>query len=321
MFDWRWHLNTVSVRSAIWLLKSTGWYNGYWNHWRTMFKYTQGRGLHIMPVHYYSPIPDTQNLPNEPWKDRRSLPSVALNVDAACEWLETLMRKYRQECGALPNQRSHDPHQYFLDNEAYGRGDADVLYAILREMRPRKIIEIGSGYSTLLICHAIRANLGEFNDFRCEFVAIEPFPPAYLVPPPDEVTRLEARPVQHVPLHEFTSLKAGDVLFIDSSHAAKIGSDVVYEYLSILPNLAPGVLVHVHDIFTPFEYPRGWIEDECFFWNEQYLLEAFLSFNEKFEVIMPLYAISQTYPQRFNEVIPSYEPARHRVASFWIRRR
>jgi hypothetical protein len=321
MIDWRWHLNIIFVRMAIWLLNSTGWYKGYWNHWRTMFAYTERRGLHVMPVHYYSPIPNTQNLPRELWRDRRLLPSIELNVDVAAELLEGLMHKYSSECRELPLAQSRDPHEYFLENAAYGRGDADVLYSILRDIKPRKIIEIGSGYSTLLISQAIRANRQELRDYECEFIAIEPYPPLYLVPPPANVTRLEVNLVQNVPLREFTSLAANDVLFMDSSHTVKIGSDVVFEFLSILPSLASGVLIHIHDIFTPFEYPHDWIEKSRFFWNEQYLLEAFLSYNTNFEVIMPLNALSRLHPECLANLIPSFEHHRHSVSSFWIRRR
>jgi hypothetical protein len=166
MFDWRWHLNSIFVRIAIWLLKSTRWYEGYWNHWRTMFAYTELRGLHIMPVHYYSPIPDTRNLSDELWGGPRLLPSVELNLEAAIDWLAKLMQKYRSECSALPKQQSDDARQYFIDNAAYGRGDADVLYSILRDTKPRKIIEIGSGYSSLLISHAIRTNQSESREYH-----------------------------------------------------------------------------------------------------------------------------------------------------------
>src|SRR3974390_1902930 len=254
-----------------------------------MFSYTEARGLHIMPVHYYSPIPDTQALPDDIWHGERQLPSVQLNLPFAIESLDKLMQKFGPECSAFAKQPGH-PHQYFTDNAAFGRGDGDVLYAFIRDIKPRKIIEIGSGYSTLLIGQAIRSNQHDDRDYHCDFVAIEPFPPSYLLPPPAEVTRFKKKPLQAVPFNEFDSLKSNDVLFIDSSHSVKTGSDAVYEFLSILPKLASGVLIHIHDIFTPFEYPRGWIKKERFFWNEQYLLEAFLSYNQYFEVIMPLYA-------------------------------
>jgi hypothetical protein len=321
MFDWRWHLRTMSVRAAVWLLKSTGWYGGYWNHWRTMFDYAEQRGLHILPVHYYSPVPDTRTLSAQRWSEPRLLPGVALNTDEALTWLETFMPKYWQECRSLATEPGPDPHQYHLDNSAYGRGDADILYGILRDTKPRKIIEIGSGYSTLLISQAIRANRQERSDYQCEFVAIEPYPPPYIEPPPAEVTRLERKFLQDVPLQEFAALQANDVLFIDSSHVVKTGGDVVYEYLAILASLAPGVLVHIHDVFTPFEYPREWIEEGRLFWNEQYLLEAFLCHNQHFEVVAPLYAISRTYPDRLKEIIPHYDSNRHRTGAFWMRRR
>jgi hypothetical protein len=119
----------------------------------------------------------------------------------------------------------------------------------------------------------------------------------------------------------FSSLGKGDLLFIDSSHVAKIGSDVVHEYLSILPTLAPGVLVHIHDIFIPADYPRRWIEEGRFFWNEQYVLEALLSFNNEFEVIMPVHAAWRLQADRFRKLVPSVELGRQAPASFWIRRR
>jgi predicted O-methyltransferase YrrM len=210
---------------------------------------------------------------------------------------------------------------YTLDNAAFGRGDADVLYSIIRDKKPGKIIEIGSGNSTLLICQAIRANSQEAPSYRCEFVAIEPYPPAYLSPAPAELTRVEAKFVQKIDIEEFASLKADDILFIDSSHTVKIGSDTVYELLSILPALAPGVLIHVHDIFTPHEYPETWLRDGRFFWNEQYMLEAFLSYNKDFEVILPLHAITKKLPELMTELIPSYDTKRHTGQSFWMRRR
>lgn len=319
--DLRWHFKIGLTRLAIWALNSTGWYDGYFNHWRTMFDYAEQRGLHIMPVHYYSPIPDTQNLPGELWIERRLLQGVELNTERAREWLDDFMPKYRTECENLRRDRTHNKHEYFLENDAYGRGDADVLYSILRETKPRKIIEIGSGYSTLLISQAIRSNRLELANYQCEFLAIEPNPPPYLVPPPIEVTRIEHRPVQQMALEEFRLLRENDVLFIDSSHTVKIGSDVLYEILSILPSLCSGVMVHLHDIFTPFEYPKRWTKNERFFWNEQYMLEAFLAFNDEFEVILPLHAISQSYPKALNELVSLYETDRHSVSSFWLRRR
>ena len=315
----RWHLSSWLVKVAIWLLKLSGWYEGYWNHWRAMFAYAQKKGLHIMPVHYYSPIPDTRDLPDL-WKDDRTPVGFDLKIEAALGWLDQLRQKYGEEYKAFPKETSDDHHSYHLNNDAYRSGDAEVLYAILRDLKPRRIVEIGAGYSTLLMCQAIRANRRETPGYQCDFVAVEPYPPAMLRPPPPEVRRIDTRPIQQITGELFLALGANDVLFIDSSHVARIGSDVVHEYLSIVPNLAPGVVVHIHDIFTPSEYPRWWIDEARFFWNEQYVVEAFLTHNRKFEVIMPTHAIWRLHPERFRKAIPSIETGQHAPSSFWIRR-
>lgn len=311
-----WHLKFAMVRTAILLLKTTGWYEGYFNHWRTFFDYAEKRGLHILPVHHYTPLPNTSEIDDKQWGKKRHLPAIDLRIEEAVKLLSELLPRFKSECETFLEDRSADPHEYSLRNNAFGRGDADVLYSIIRNFKPVRIIEIGSGHSTLLICKAIRKNLSEATNNACEFITIEPYPPAFLLPPPSEVTRLLPQFVQDVPLSEFQSLKANDILFIDSSHTVKMGSDTLFEILSILPMLSPGVLVHVHDIFTPFDYPKNWIMESRFFWNEQYMLEAFLSFNAQFEVILPLHAAVRAHPELFlshSTIDPS-------VGSFWIRR-
>jgi predicted O-methyltransferase YrrM len=316
----RWYLSYALVRTAVWLIRLSGWYDGYWNFWRQAFTHVEQNDLHILPVHYYSPIPDTRALPDELWSNLRSPSGIDLKVDSALAWLKRLSQTYGQEYNTLAME-SIDPRRFHLNNAAFTSGDAEVLYAIVRDLKPRKIVEIGSGNSTLLTCEAIRANQSELPSYRCEFTLIEPFPPAIISPPPAEVTHVEKRPVQQVALSLFSTLDSGDLLFIDSSHVARIGSDVVHEYLTILPLLAPGVVVHIHDIFIPAEYPRLWIDEFRFFWNEQYMLEAFLSFNAEFEIIMPLHAMWRLHQDLLQKMIPSLDTARHSPASFWIRRR
>ena len=316
----RWHLNKWLVKTALALLRLSGWYDGYWRHWRTFFDDAQNKGLHIMPVHYYSPIPDTRKLPDSLWLTPRAPVGFDLNIDQALHLLDRLSRTYGHEYKTFPKQSDGNPHRYHTANSAYLSGDAEILYAMLRDLKPKKIIEIGSGFSTLLICEAIRASKKENPDYRCEFTAIEPFPPSFLKPPPAELTRLESRPLQQVAPDIFSSLGPGDVLFIDSTHVARIGSDVVHEFLHIVPGLAPGVVIHIHDIFIPEEYPRAWIDKARFFWNEQYLVSAFLAHNPEFEVIMPTHAIWIAHADRFRKAIPSSEPEFHMASSFWIRR-
>lgn len=317
----RWHLSSYSVKAAIWLLKLSGWYDGYWDYWRTMFAYAEDKGLHIIPCHYYSPIPNTKELPAELWQGLRPTIGFDLSVGPALDWLKQLSQRYSDEFLAFPTVCPLNARTYYLNNSAFKAGDAEVLYAILRELKPRRIVEIGSGYSTLLICQAIRANREEMPEYHCEFIAIEPYPPAFLQPPPAEVTRIESKPVQEIPRDLFSALGENDILFIDSSHVVRIGSDVVHEYLTILPTLAPGVVVHIHDIFIPAEYPRTWIDEARFFWNEQYLLEAFLNFNREFEVIMPVHAVWRLHQKEFAAQIPSVKSERMAPCSFWIRRR
>lgn len=191
---------------------------------------------------------------------------------------------------------------------------------MIREFKPQKIIEIGAGYSTLLIAKAINKNIDENSDSRTEFISIEPYPPSYLQPPPNECSKFLSSELQEVALTEFESLGKNDILFIDSSHVVKINSDVVYEYLEILPRLNSGVLIHIHDIFLPNEYPQDWIEESRFFWNEQYLLHAFLLFNQEFEIIVPLNLLAQEHRENINKIIPSCKKYSARPSSLWLRR-
>jgi len=286
-----------------------------------MFAYAERKGLHIMPTHYYSPVPDTGDLPESLWHDLRMPIGFSLRTDAALTWLGRLSQNYEKEYSVFPREAGPDAHAFFLDNDAFKSGDAEILYALLRDLKPRRIVEIGSGYSTLLIAQAIRANQKETSEYRCEFVAIEPYPPPFLHPSPAEVTRLESTPIQGFDYSLFLSLQKNDVLFIDSSHTVRTGGDVVHEYLAILPILAPGVVVHIHDIFIPAEYPRSWIAEERIFWNEQYLLEAFLTFNHEFEVIMPVHAVWRLHSESFSKAIPSFKTWLNGPSSFWIRRK
>ena len=317
--DIRWHINTALIKIAINFLKWSGWYDGYWDNWRgEMFSYAQKQGLHILPVHYYSPVPKTDELSQCIWEKKSELIGIELNIDLAVDLLMRLAKDYQQEYTKFPYEPTSNHQQFYLNNSAYGSGDAEILYSMIRDRKPQRIIEIGSGNTTLLISQAIRKNRSDDSDYSCDFLAIEPYPPEYLNPLPTEVGKILQQQVQTVPIEEFTSLKSGDILFIDSSHVAKIGSDVIYEYLEILPRLDPGVLIHIDDIFLPMNYPYEWIDKFKFFWNEQYLLQGFLSFNQQFKVIMPTYALDKQYPEILKTYIPSCAGQNYLVSSFWI---
>ena len=156
-----------------------------------------------------------------------------------------------------------------------------MYYALIRDLRPSRVVEIGSGMSTRIAALAFDRNRADGPGG--ELICIEPYPQPRLTTGMPAVTLIE-QPVERVPLETFDALQANDILFIDSSHAVKFGGDVCREFLEILPRLQIGVWVHVHDVFFPHDYPAEWLIERRLAFNEQYLLEAFLAFNHSFTV-------------------------------------
>jgi hypothetical protein len=186
---------------------------------------------------------------------------------------------------------------------------------MLRHSRPKRVVELGSGYSTLVTQLAQRRSRDDRDSF--EHRIFEPYP--WLPGVEHEDSSVIVAGAVEVPLEEFTRLERGDVLFVDTTHTVKVGGEVIRIVNEILPTLQPGVLVHFHDIFTPWHYPRLWVESH-FYWNEQYLLEAFLSLNDAFEVVLAAHALGRTDADRLGRSIP---PGRGgaQAASFWLRSR
>jgi predicted O-methyltransferase YrrM len=282
---------------------------------RSSFRAWEERGFHVTPVHYYQAIPDTRTLGDRPWRRRSPLHGITLREDEQ-EALIRRLTRYKAEYDAFPDAPTADPRQFHWGNQAFGPVDAEVLYAMVRHWRPARVVEVGSGWSTRLIAQAIRQNQREEPGRTCRFTTIDPEPDPVL----GEVAEVVAASVQDVDPKVFADLRRDDLLFIDSSHVVKIGSDVNLEVLEILPSLAPGVLVHFHDIFLPAEYPRTWIMDNHWFWTEQYLLQAFLSYNEAFEVLLANHWLHLTRPDLLAEAFARYS-AGVQPASLWLRRR
>jgi predicted O-methyltransferase YrrM len=282
------------------------------------FRFWERHGVHVVPVHFYEPIPDTRLLSPALWSEPRALPGIELRAEPQLERLRDFAARYRAEYERFPRHATGDPTQYHEENGQFASTDAEVLHCMIRASRPRLVIEIGSGFSSLITAAALRRNAEE--GAPGELVCIEPYPGAVLQGGVPGLTRLITAPVQAVPLATFDQLGAGDVLFIDSSHVVTIGSDTTREVLEIVPRLAPGVLVHFHDIFTPIEYPRSWVLDEHRFWNEQYLVEAFLSFNDRFEILYAGSFLHVTQPERLREFSPHYRPEARWSTSLWLRR-
>jgi predicted O-methyltransferase YrrM len=282
------------------------------------FGFWERHGVHVVPVHFYEPIPDTRLLDPALWTETRSLPGIDLRAEAQLQRLQDFAARYRSEYERFPRHATADATQYHEENGQFASTDGEVLHCMIRSSRPRLVIEVGSGFSTLITAAALRRNAAE--GAPGELVCIEPYPNAVLRAGVPGLTRLISAPVQKVPLETFAQLGAGDVLFIDSSHVVAVGSDTTREVLDIVPRLAPGVLVHFHDIYTPIEYPRGWVLDEHRFWNEQYLVEAFLSFNDRFEVLYAGSYLHVTQLQKLMEFSPLYRPEARWSTSLWIRR-
>jgi hypothetical protein len=210
---------------------------------------------------------------------------------------------------------------FHLVNGSFMASDAHVYYAVLREQRPRKVVEVGAGRSTQVAIAALGANRAEGHD--ATLTAIDPSPPAYLASALDERDQLLVAKVQDVDIAVLTCLERGDVLFIDSSHLVRIGGDVLYQLCEVVPRLKPGVCIHFHDISLPKPYPRTYFE-QGLYWAEQHALQTFLAFNLRFEIIWPATYLmvhrrefmEETFPelQAMREAFPLSEPS-----SFWIR--
>lgn len=239
--------------------------------------------LWVPPGHYHSPIPDPGEVldQSEALFDtpRREIPGVDLDEESQLELFHALRAFYGEE--GFPDEAEPD-RRYHAGNTFFGYGDAFVLYGMMRLFQPRRIIEVGSGFSSAVMLDTDERHLG--RSVRYTFVEPHPERLHSLLRPEDHsrVQILEQR-VQEVDVELFDELGSGDILFIDSSHVAKTASDVNHLFFHVLPRLSPGVLVHVHDVPHPFEYPRDWVE-EGRAWNEVYLLRAFLQYNSAFRI-------------------------------------
>jgi Methyltransferase domain len=284
---------------------------------RHAFEAFQARGLHVLPVHYYSPVPDTRALlaaSDQVWGDRPDPPGIDWNEAAQLRLLRKVFPTFRQEYEAIPREKPASGDAFYLGNGMFDGVDALVLYCMIRHLRPRRVLEVGSGFSSLLTAAAMARN-GDGGELVC----IEPFPSSVLTRGFPGLTHLIVQPVQQVPLDQFERMGAGDVLFIDSTHVVKTGSDVNFLFFEVIPRLRSGVVVHVHDVFLPGEFPRNWVTEELRFWNEQYLLRAFLLFNGEFEVLLSNAFLDRRHPQALRETFP--KSPWWLGGSFWMRRK
>ena len=268
-------------------------------------------GFQLRSDHYYEPTYSATHLPSDTAKER-ALPGVDLNAAGQLALLAAL--DYADELRALPRLKL-SATEFGFDQAMYGPGDAEIYYSLTRHFRPRRIVEIGSGQSTLMALKAISANRTSDPDYTCDITCIEPYEMPWLEQVGVNVVRER---VETVSLDRFAALAANDILFIDSSHVIRPYGDVLREFQEILPALAPGVLVHVHDIFTPRDYPELWLRQQRRLWNEQYLLESFLAFNDRFEVICAANWLKHNHWDAFSRACPVITQA-NEPGAFWMR--
>ena len=268
-------------------------------------------GFQLVYSSYDSPIPDVTAIAPGFFDEARPMRGLAFDVDRQIAFLE---RELAQHCGEFePPLSAADagPGRFYLRNGTYESVDAELLYAFVRRFRPPHVVELGSGYSTLIVREALERDGADASEVLRTY---DPYRSS-LLPPEARVMPIRA---QDVPDETFRTLGPDDVLFVDTSHVVKVGGDVTRIVLEVLPLLRPGVIVHFHDIFLPYPYSRGHLED-AHFWSEQYLLQAFLLGNGDWEVLIGAQAVARAHPRRIAAAIPSFGPGVN-PGSFWMRR-
>lgn len=268
----------------------------------------------VFPIrnHYYEPQFDYRTLKPDFSKDR-NLPGINWNVSGQVSKLASFT--FSHELADIPCEKPNSLEFYF-NNGSFESGDAEYWYQLIRATKPKKIFEIGSGNSTLMAIKAIEKNCDDDPNYRCEHVCIEPYEMPWLEQVHVSVVR---KKVEDVGLSFFSQLEENDILFIDSSHIIRPQGDVIFEYLELLPSLKKGVIVHVHDIFSPKNYPKQWLQDDVLFWNEQYLLEAFLSHNSSWEIVGSLNYLHHNCYEKLKSIAPFLTPKRE-PGSFYIQK-
>lgn len=276
------------------------------------YKLWDAVGVTPIRFHYYEPIPRWNQLATSALQ-RDPMLGVDLNVEGQLALLGNL--NYAEELLCIPFEQHKNDVGFHYDNSLFGPGDAEAYYSMIRHFRPRRIIEIGGGYSTLIARLAVAKNAADV-----EHICIEPYEQPWL----DTIglSRVIRSRVEDLPLDLFARLERNDILFIDSSHVLRTGGDVWFEYLRILPHLRPGVLVHAHDIFLPYPYPESWLTVHRRYWTEQYVLQAVLQSNSSLEIVLAMHFLSKDYPQVLGRAFPVYGLHRERnPGSFWFRPR
>jgi len=270
------------------------------------------------PGHFYSPIPSLENIRKKESKiwglQSTELPGIDLREKEQLELANQLSAHYRKQPWSDEKQKHL---RYYFDNPNYSYGESIFLFCLLIHLKPKRIVEIGSGYSSCVMLDTNEV----FLDNTTAVTFIEPYPQllsSLLKPSDKNAIQIIDRNLEDVEISTYTALSEGDILFIDSTHVSKVGSDVNHLFFEILPRLKAGVYVHFHDIYFPFEYPKEWIYQGRA-WNEAYVLRAFLQYNSEFEIVLFNSFIGQFHRTVLEIKMPLC--AKNPGSSIWLRKR
>jgi predicted O-methyltransferase YrrM len=282
------------------------------------FRKLQRLGFHVQKNDYYSPLNDCDFLETNKdlWKDTVLLPSsIDWRMESQLEVLRDLS-VYLTELSDVPNDPPSDCSEFGWNNDFWNNADALVQYGLIRARKPRRYVEVGCGWSSLLLKLALELNLSDGTETAVTLV--EPFPNKLLFSNLPTRWAVHQTILQRVDLGIFDRLEAGDFLFYDGSHCAKAASDVNYFFFKILPRLKPGVIIHLHDIFLPEEYPESWIFERGQTWNEQYLLQAFLMNNSAYSILIANRFLLNCQPVELETHFKGIQPILG--CSFWMQK-
>jgi len=267
--------------------------------------------------HFYSPVVNLVELKDSEeriWPEQPVVANIDFNEKEQRRWLSDVLSRHLPYYDYPEERRSSmEEYAFYTKNPAFSWLDSRMLFAVLRELRPQRLIEVGSGFSSLLAADVNRRFLGNQLEITC----IEPYPRNFLRVGVPGISKLMELPVQQVPMETFEKLEAGDILFIDSSHVSKTGSDVNYIYHHVIPKLQKGVLIHIHDIFLPNDYPKEWLLELGRNWNEQYLVQAILMYSQEFEVLFGSSYVLERIPDLVKQVLGG---AVYGGGSLWLRK-
>lgn len=271
----------------------------------------------VPPGHFYSAVPPLAEVRARASRifnrNCRSVAGIDLRETEQLGLLERFAEYYRDHPFTATQVKDR---RYFFENPFYSYSDALFLHCMLRHIRPKRVIEVGSGYSSAATLDTCELYLN--NEVDVTF--IEPYPDvlrSMLKPGDSDRIHIVEKPLQDVPLSLFKGMAANDILFIDSTHVSRVGSDVNYIFFEVLPALQRCVIIHFHDVFWPFEYPESWIE-EGRQWHEAYLLRAFLEFNKTFDILAFNTFLETFHSDWFEKHMPLC--LKNPGGSIWLRR-